>query len=194
MIDWEAFQRAVAMLATQGADLLGVIEEIESYWRFDSENLYDQAKLKRIFRSIGTPEKSTELDDESKYILEEATDVLAMTQPFFMHNGPHEYQLTPTARRLLGEDLIGTRRRVTQTDFETLLSILIRLDLFKENWGLSFPFGGFEPSEPGTDELAKILASELEGDQRQEDLGFDRVNQIKHFLVSIPCSPNLLEG
>lgn len=173
------------MLAAQGADLLGVLEDIESYWRFDGEDLYDQAKLKRIFRSIGTPARSTEPDDESRHILEEATDVLAMTQPFFMHNGPHGHQLTPTAHRLLGEDLIGTRRRVTQKDFETLLNILIRLNLFKENWGLSFPFGGFEPSEPGTDELANILANKLECGQRQEDLGFDQVNQIKHLLVSI---------
>jgi hypothetical protein len=192
-IDWKAFQRAVAMLAAQGADLLGVKEEIESYWRFDGENLYDQAKLKRIFRSIGTPEKSTELSDESRHILEEATDVLAMTQPFFMHNGPHEHQLTPTAQRLLGEDLIGTRRRVTQKDLKMLLNILIRLSLFKENWGLSFPFGGFGPTEPGADGLANILASELKGGQRQEYLGFNRVNQIKHLLVSFPCSPSFLK-
>ena len=86
------------MLATQGADLLGVIEEIESYWRFDSENLYDQAKLKKIFRSIGAPARYTELDDESKHILEKATDVLAMTQPFFMHNGPQEHQVIPTGQ------------------------------------------------------------------------------------------------
>ncbi|OKP14801.1 hypothetical protein PENSUB_5865 [Penicillium subrubescens] len=184
-IDWKAFQRAVAMLAAQGADLLGVKEEIESYWRFDGENLYDQAKLKRIFRSIGTPEKSTELSDESRHILEEATDVLAMTQPFFMHNGPHEHQLTPTAQRLLGEDLIGTRRRVTQKDLKMLLNILIRLSLFKENWGLSFPFGGFGPTEPGADGLANILASELKGGQRQEYLGFNRVNQIKHLLEGL---------
>ncbi|KAF3386804.1 hypothetical protein F1880_000616 [Penicillium rolfsii] len=181
-IDWEAFQRAVTLLAAQGADLLGILEEIESYWRFDGDNLYDQAKLKRIFRSIGTPADSANRDDESTHVLNETIDVLAMTQPFFMHNGPHEHQLTPTARRLLGEGLIRARR-VTHGDFETLVNILIRLNLSKETWGLSFPFGSFELSDPSTDELADILASEVEGGQRQEILGFDSVNQINSLLM-----------
>lgn len=30
-VDWEAFQRAISMLVAQGADLLGVLEEIESF-------------------------------------------------------------------------------------------------------------------------------------------------------------------
>lgn len=187
-IDWEAFQRAATMLAAQGADLLGILEEIECYWRFDGDNLYHQAKLKRIFRSIGTPEQSIELCDESSHIVEETADVLAMTQPFFMHNGPHEHQLTPTARRLLGEDLIRTRYRVSRNDLATLLSILNRLHLSKDSWGLSFPFGSFEQAELGDDELANILLNGLEGDQRQEDLEFEHVNHIMHLLVSITVS------
>lgn len=91
-ISLKAFQGAVTMLAEQGADLIGVVEEIDFFWRVDGHDLYNQAKLKRIFRSIGIPERSTELDDELSHIVEETTDVLAMTQPFFMHNGPHASQ------------------------------------------------------------------------------------------------------
>jgi hypothetical protein len=184
-IDWEAFQRAVTMLAAHGSDLLGVIEDIDCYWRFAGDDLYNQAKLNRIFRSIGTPERSTELDEESRHMVEEATDVLAMTQPFYMHNGPHEHELTPTARRLLREDQVRTRRRVRREDLKTLFSILLRLNLFQENWGLSFPLGNFEPDESDADEIAHNLVSGLEGCERQDDLRFEEFNQITHLLVSI---------
>ena len=187
-IDLEAFLRALTMLAAQGADLLGFIEDIDSYWRVDRHDLYEQAKLKRIFRSIGTPEKLTNLDDESNHIVEETTDVLAMTQPFFMHNGPHEHQLVPAARRLLGENLIQTRRRVSWQDFATLLGVLVRLNLFKDNWGLSFPFGSFIPADFCGDELASILIDALKDDHGEEEMSFDHVKSIMHLLVCTTVS------
>lgn len=76
-----------------------------------------------------------------------------------MHNGPQEPQLTATARRLLGEDVIRTRFRVNQNDFATLLNALTRMHLSKDNCGLSFPFRSFAQAEPGEDDLANILVS-----------------------------------
>lgn len=128
------------------------------------------------------------MQQESIHIVEETTDVLAMTQPFFIHNGPYEHQLAPAAKRLLGENNIQTCRRVTRNDFALLLSVLIRLRLHKGRWGLSFPFGSFEEARPGDDELATILVNALGGDQRRDDIGFDQVLPIMYLLVGISLS------
>lgn len=178
-IDWDAFQRAFLLQVTQGADLLGVLEEADMYWQFQyDQNLIHQAKVKRILRSIAVPERTIALTEaESNFAVEETADVVAMLQPFFPPRAPVQEEVFPVAKRLFSGNTTPSRRRVARKHFTTLLSILIRLRL-----QATAPFGRFEKADPG-DELPIILLDSL-GGQDQEYLEFDQVASILYLLVS----------
>jgi hypothetical protein len=190
-VDSAAFQRAVSLLALQCTDLLGTQDGGDYFWRHD-DAFFRQADFKRIFRSIGLPTKCTssdqslQLDDDSTSVLDDAMDVLAMTQPQTVSLAPSPDQLEPAARKLLGEsDLLQKRYQVSREDLSTLLSLLLRLRLQKAKWGSRFHLGAFDKADPRDEELADIMVNGLGGGQEEEDLTSDKVLRAMDLLVSV---------
>lgn len=136
-----------------------------------------------MLRSIGI-QRSTKTDCHSTPIVEDAMDVLAMTQPFKVCTAPSPTNLDPAARRLLGESL-QTQYLVNRRDLSTLLSLLVRLRLHKLQWGQGFYFCTFDKADLANEEMANTLVNGLGGDPGQGELGPDQIDQVLYLLVSI---------
>lgn len=151
-VDSAAFQRAMALLAVQGTDLLGTQEEGSYFWRND-DAFFRKSNFERIFTSIGLPEKtdrpSSQLYYDSASMLEATMDVLAMTQPYTICLSPSPDQLRPAARKLLSEGTFQKRYRILRKDLSRLLSLLLRLRLREAKWKPRFHFGTIEERDLG---------------------------------------------
>lgn len=180
-LDLGAFKRSVALLAANGTELLGTQEDGDYFWRPD-EGFFHKAGFKRMLRSIGV-QQFTKTDCHSTSIVEDAMDVLAMTQPFKVCTAPSPTNLDPAARRLLGESL-QTQYLINQRDFSVLLSLLLRLRLHKIQWGQGFNFCTFDKADLANEELARTLINGLGGDPDNDQLGPDQIDQALCLLVS----------
>ncbi|KAJ5156384.1 hypothetical protein N7492_009187 [Penicillium capsulatum] len=163
-VDLDGFKRAVALLAAQGSDLLGILGEIDTHWQLDQgQNFNHQRNSRRIIRSIGVPppKDSIVVESEKACILEEIGDVVAMHQPFSLPHVPAERHVFAAAQKLADKDAIEMRRQTSQSDVTTLVSIFLRQRLYKSTWGLSFAFGSFEREEPADHELAATLVNSI---------------------------------
>ena len=170
-LDSAAFQRAVALLVFQGTELFGTQDGDDYFWRHD-DAFFRKSNFERIFRSIGLPENtdrpSIHLEYGSTSSLEDAMDVLAMTQPKTVSFAPSPYQLGHAARKLFSERVFQERCRIARKDLSRLLSLLLRLRLRDAKWGTRFHFGTLEKRDPADEELADILARGLGGDQDED--------------------------
>ncbi|OJJ35056.1 hypothetical protein ASPWEDRAFT_489922 [Aspergillus wentii DTO 134E9] len=154
-LDYKAFQRAIALLAVQGTDLLGTDEYGDAYWHNNREYA-EKADFKRIFRSISVPVE--EVKYESVDVLNDAMDVLAMVQPRMMPFLPSQSELEPVVRRVLG-DGISVRYDLQRKDLVVLVDLMLKLRLYTPRWGDNFHYGTFERSDSGG--LADILVDAL---------------------------------
>ena len=186
--DLTAFQRAVALFVAQSTVLLGTQDGGDYFWRND-ERFFYRANFERIFRSIGlqenTDKQSVCSNDHSTSILEDAMDVLAMTQPYTIQLAPSPDQLRLAAQKLLSEGAFRKRHRTARKDLSTLLSLLLRLRLREAKWGSRFHFGSIERSDPGDEELAGILVRRLGGNQDEDCLKSGQILKAMDLLVSL---------
>jgi len=159
-IDPNAFQRAVALLALRGTELLGSQEDGDYFWRDDAA-FFHEANIKRIFRSIGTSQGPDKPGHDSATVLDDVMDVLATIQPFSIHLAPAPHQLESAASKLIGENSTPLQFRVTREDLCTLLTLMLRLRLHEATWGLCFHFGSFSKPDPGDEQLANAIARAL---------------------------------
>lgn len=154
----------MTLLAAQGTDILGTQEKGDYFWRFDEDDtFFHRTGFKRMLRSISSIFPGTDHDSaSSSSIVNDVMDVLAMTQPQHMTFAPSADQLEPAARKLLGEGStaqMGYHCRATRQDLSILLSIPLRMRLYKAKWGLGFHLGSFDKADPENEELASILTS-----------------------------------
>ena len=187
-IDSAAFQRAVALLAVQGTEILGTQDEGDYFWRHD-DAFFHKSNFERIFRSIGLQENtdrpSIHLDHGSTSSLEDVMDVLAMTQPQTVSLAPSPYQLGPAARELFSKDVCQERCQVSRKDLSRLLSLLLRVRLLDAKWGIRFHFGTLEKRDPADEELADILVRGLGSDQDEDYLTSSLNIMAMDLLVSL---------
>ena len=187
-LDSAAFQRAVALLVVQGTELLGTQDGGDYFWRND-EDFFRKSNFERIFRSIGLPENtdrtSVHLDHGSTSSLEDAMDVLAMTQPQTVSLAPSPNQLGSAARKLFSEGVFQERCRVARMDLSTLLSLLLQLRLRDAKWGTLYHFGTLEKGDPTDEELADMLVRGLGEDQDEDYLTSSLNIMAMNLLVSL---------
>lgn len=159
-IDQDAFERAVTLLAAQGTDLLGTLEEGDYFWCSDKDaTSFHMASFDRVVRSATCFYHGYSCLSASLVV--DVMDVLAMTQPQNVNFTPSADQLEPAARKLLDEG--STRRcrcRAATKDLSMLLSILLRMKLEKAKWGLGFHFGGFDKANSKNEKLARIMVED----------------------------------
>ncbi|KAJ5586671.1 uncharacterized protein N7459_002436 [Penicillium hispanicum] len=183
-LNYDAFQRAVALLAASATDLFAYWAEEDCVLRPDNESYFQadggwfypslhQAHFARILRSIGHRSHTSPSQEDSHPLVGETVDVLVMTQPSSINVCPDTRALRPVAQRLLGRDLMQRQYSVDHKDLSAFLALLLQLRLQEATWGLSFHFGNFEETDPQDDELARILVNGLTQGQAQEDLNFD---------------------
>ncbi|KAJ5620840.1 hypothetical protein N7510_004824 [Penicillium lagena] len=186
-VDSSGFQRAVSLLAAQGTDILGTQEEGDYFWRHD-DAFFHTADYKRTLRSIGLPDDINNQPTDSG-LEEDVMDVLAMTQPQSVSLAPSPDQLGPAARKLLDEGPTRTQYRVARRDLSTLLSLLLRLRLYKAKWGSYFHYGTFDSAEPGDEKLANILVNGLGEVRDGENLTSKQLLRAMDLLVCMDrCS------
>ena len=150
-----------------------------------------------MFRSIGLPEKADKpsilLDDDADdttSIVEDAMNVLAMTQPQLIKIPPSPDQLRSAARRLLGEDALQKRYRTVRGDLSKLLSLLLRLRLREAKRRSRFHLDDIGIRDPGDDEMADILVRGLGGNQDEAFVTSDQITIAMDLLVSLnPVAP-----
>lgn len=187
-LDSAAFQRAVALLDVQGTEILGTQDGGDYFWRND-DAFFRKSNFERIFRSIGLPENtdrpSIHLDHGSTSNLEDAMDVLAMTQPQTVSLASSPDQLRPAARKLFSEGVFRKGYRIARKDLSRLLSLLLQLRLRDAKWGLRFHFGTLEKRDPDDEELADILVRGLGGNQDEDYLTFSQAMMAMDLLVSL---------
>ena len=167
---------------------MGTQDEGDYFWRHD-DAFFHKSDFERIFRSIGLPENtdrsSIHLDHGSISSLEDAMDVLAMTQPQTVSLAPSTYQLGLAARNLLSKGIFQERCRISCKDLSRLLSLLLRLRLLDAKWGTRFHFGTLEKRDPADEELADILVRGLGGDQDEDYLTSSLNIMAMDLLVSL---------
>ena len=117
--------------------------------------------------------------------LEDAMDVLAMTQPQTVSWAPSPYQLGHAARKLFSEGVSQERCRIARKDLSSLLSLLLRLRLRDAKWGTLFHVGTLEKRDPADEELADILVGGLGGDQDEDYLTSSLKIMAMDLLVSL---------
>ena len=187
-LDSAAFQRALALLVVQGTELLGTQDGGDYFWRND-EAFFRKPNFERIFRSIGllenTDKASVHLGHGSTSSLEDAMDVLAMTQPQTVSMAPSPYQLGPAAGKLFSEGVFQERCRVARKDLSRLLSLLLRLKLRDAKWGTLYHFGTLEKGDSADEELADILVRGLGWDQDEDYLTSSLNIMAINLLVSL---------
>ncbi|RAK80132.1 uncharacterized protein BO72DRAFT_502960 [Aspergillus fijiensis CBS 313.89] len=138
-VDADAFQRAVALIAHQGTELLGAQEAGDYYWRLD-ETFFHRAHFARVLRSIGllgsTQVLSTfEPPDYSQSSSDDIMDVLATTQPVSVNLAPSPTQLEAAARRLLDAGFSTTTYRLRHTELSTFFSLTSSAEGFECQMG-----------------------------------------------------------
>ncbi|KAK6063347.1 hypothetical protein SCUP515_12501 [Seiridium cupressi] len=129
-------QRKPLLNVFQCDRLLGT-RELEWYWRNDATDFH-RASFERIFRSIAAPDRNTGNEfqhekNDTTSMLSDAMDDLVMVGPQFMHAMPSTEQLETIARKLSTEGFAVARKAVTREESSALISLLLRLDLRKEN-------------------------------------------------------------
>ncbi|KAG4437063.1 hypothetical protein IFR05_007438 [Cadophora sp. M221] len=168
-IDEAAFHRGVALLALQANDLLGT-QEGSWYWRHEDE-YFDRKSWERMLRSVALPRdaKVSKLEDDfdesdgREGMVSDIMDVLSMTQPPPpLPHLPSPTQLEPAANRYFDEETRGPRcvYRATKTDVQSLVEVLIRLQLRKEKWGRHFHAGDLDVISSQGMKMAKMMAFE----------------------------------
>ncbi|KAI9931987.1 hypothetical protein AWENTII_010300 [Aspergillus wentii] len=187
-LDYKAFQRAIALLAVQGTDLLGTDEYGDAYWHNNREYA-EKADFKRIFRSISVPVE--EVKYESVDVLNDAMDVLAMVQPRMMPFLPSQSELEPVVRRVLG-DGISVRYDLQRKDLVVLVDLMLKLRLYTPRWGDNFHYGTFERSDSGG--LADILVDALGDLSELSDTAMELLSNLHrrfHQLWAVILQPSM---
>ncbi|PYH78229.1 hypothetical protein BO82DRAFT_422031 [Aspergillus uvarum CBS 121591] len=161
VIDSDAFDRAVALLAHGGTSLLGTQDDGGYYWRNHDDTQYiRRANLARMLRSIGHPETVSlppaEHQKDTPSVLSDVVDVLATTQPYSINQAPSLERLGTTARELLTEEPATPTRwrlRVSPT----------------RKWDRTRYFGCFAPSDPADEHLDTCLIHGMMQEDRDSD-------------------------
>ncbi|KAJ9138370.1 hypothetical protein NKR23_g8493 [Pleurostoma richardsiae] len=186
-LDFDAFRRAALLTVFQCDGLLGT-RELDWFWRNDA-TFFRRASFARIFRSIATPQsthlaESGEQQDDVEPLVSDASDVLVMVGPQFMHAMPSTELLDLTARRLLAGGPTVARRAVSPEEVSTLMSLLLRTKLGKNKWGSFYHHGSVAEANPADEGLIEALVDSLT--QKSE-----RAMTSEHFLEAVNLLPNL---
>ena len=189
-VDWDAFQRAVSLLAVQSTDILGMQDEELHFWRADHDDvLFQKANFARVIRSIGVPsptgESFSQTKDNSSDLINDTMDVLAMTQPYTIKLAPSPDQLQSAAQKLLQEACTPRQYHVKCEDLSVLLSLLLRLRLERAKWHWKSHYGRFETATSNVNKLPDILINGLGGDQEENSLSPYQIEKIMDLLVSV---------
>lgn len=189
-IDEHAFQRAMLLLVLQTNELLGT-QEGDWFWRED-DVYFAKKSWQRMLRSISIPEtkcmdseKRVE-NDRKEDMINDVMDVLSMTQPQAgLPQIPDPSQLEPAARRFIDRVEIDTYQFCTTRDnVQALVEVLLQLELRKNRWGGGFHTGSLNTASQQGSEMAKTLASSIQGTDRFDVLVSDDMDMLMHRLVS----------
>lgn len=131
----------MTLLVARGTDLLGILEDPDCYWRLglaSSKFLQSGVRETRIYKSIGyfghdSGSKKEGLDSRS--IVEDLADVLAIAQPQYICEAPSIDDTEQAARRLLGDKATRVRYRVHRPDFVALLCLFLRVETSQAHMG-----------------------------------------------------------
>lgn len=179
-LDYKAFQRAIALLAVQGTDLLGTDEYGDSYWH-NSRDFAEKADFQRILRSLSVPVE--EVKYESVDVLNDAMDVLATVQPRMPPFSPSNGELEPVARRVLGDGM-SVRYELQRKDLVVLVDLMLKLKLYTPRWGDRFHHGTLERSD--SEGLPDVLVDALGDLSNLFDDASEEPSTAMELLVSPP--------
>ncbi|KAI0814009.1 hypothetical protein GGR55DRAFT_676147 [Xylaria sp. FL0064] len=187
-LGFDAFRRAALFTVFQCDNLLGT-RELDWYWR-ENGAFFRKAGFARIFRSIAVPhhvlsdrQQKTEIVSSC---LNDATDVLVMVGPQFIHAVPSEIQLEGVARKLFAVGPAVARRiAVSREDLSCLMSLLLRLRL-QERWAGSYHFGAVVDADSAEGDLTEALVNSLTERCNQHNI------TVHHLSEQMELLPNLL--
>ncbi|KAL2073513.1 hypothetical protein VTL71DRAFT_10839 [Oculimacula yallundae] len=146
--------------------------------RRHDESPFRTARIERLFRSIGNQksekaEKDQSDDVQTESILTDAMDTLAKVGPEFV-SIPMPEQYRSLAWNMFVKGVMVTE--VKRDSIHDLMSLLLRLEVTQEKWGIDrmFNHGNIAESTLATSELARILVESLDGDETTETIQMGR--------------------
>ncbi|KAE8135572.1 hypothetical protein BDV38DRAFT_294592 [Aspergillus pseudotamarii] len=160
-LDLPAFERGLILLSLQGTRLLGTVEDDFGHcWGRINDPCSCRFRINRIFRSISLVNCQSSSNPQvagfDTFITDDVIDAILPIFPFHPKLYPSLDQLTPLAEGLLEQRTNQYQMKVN--DFAALLSLIMRLRVYKPTWGRDFHYGSFEDSSLEKEELANILA------------------------------------
>lgn len=155
-------ERAIILLAFQGTDILGTIEDGDVYWQPDKP-CRCRSNINRIFRSIGRVSLKQHSPDCMSFVEADVMDVLATTQPQIATMLPSPSQLNSAAQRLL--EGVNPCYQVLANDLAVFIELFIRMRLHKTSRGRGLYYGTLEESSLQKEELVKNLVQRFPVDE-----------------------------
>ncbi|KAJ6032586.1 hypothetical protein N7540_003318 [Penicillium herquei] len=201
------FDRALALLAYKGTELLGTFvttgnNSVNSHWAFTeatSRSCLCRHNIDRIFRSISKTsswahgnESCHSSATRSSYLNDELMDLLVTTQPPYIKSIPGSRPLEPPARRLLEAEGANNQYQLPLNNLATLVSLLCRIKLYQATWDQrnrdhrklkkNCHYGILEKPSAHEDELVNFLVQPFELDKE----GFLTPHAISRALDLLP--------
>ncbi|OJJ70343.1 hypothetical protein ASPBRDRAFT_197056 [Aspergillus brasiliensis CBS 101740] len=161
-LEFPAFQRALGLLALQGAGRLGSVENgFGTHWRPDRSHTH-RLHQTRILRSISCINGSKSVASD-QCMLDDVVDVLFTTHPFSMKYPTDPALVKPVAERLLGGGV--PNYQLSAEGLQTLISLVVRMRHCDLTWGGGIHCGFFEEASPLTEDLSRTLVQSLQNVQ-----------------------------
>jgi hypothetical protein len=141
-MDLAAFQRAMALLASDGASRLGCDWFGDYGIRREGDGDLASYCRERILRSLATPVASQEEKSKNKAVqgpqMDDLLDVLTLVHPpSFPYGCTTQDELRGHAQRILGSTVSFAAVSIPREDFLSLITLLLSIRLEERSFGIS---------------------------------------------------------